>query len=258
MNFNDNEYEGINLKIPYWFYSINKDELKPILDNLQDFFQNKAKSHFHPDNQRNIFELESIDSKKEIVSERYAEDKKRKIEREQYEIDLLAGNIYELCWIRKTADSNIENGVCLVTKDGTNYNFSLEETVTKKYNLSKKVSDKYREIKKDLDIRETVNASKLFRITGNMDYYKQYNISCPESNIKIENLSSDVWNLRLTYSYKAVKVYQKNSRNGKVYYSESQLYYSDDRKCPCFLKGKEFVYLENYSESNYKFKKIKS
>ena len=38
--FNDDEYEGINLKIPYWFYNINRDKLEPILNLLKDSLEN--------------------------------------------------------------------------------------------------------------------------------------------------------------------------------------------------------------------------
>ena len=130
MNFTDEEYEGINLKIPYWFYSVNKENLKPILDNLKDFLENKSLSSFHPDNQRNILELDNIESKKQMLLDKIESEKAAKEKREKYNADLLSGNVYEIAWLKRTASESIERGLRLTTKDGQEYKYSEEEILT--------------------------------------------------------------------------------------------------------------------------------
>lgn len=255
MNFQDEEYEGINLKIPYWFYSINKEELKPLLDNLLDFFDNKALSNFHPDNQRNIRELEDIENKKQIMADRFEADKTAKLKREKYNDDLLSGDVYEIEWIKKTDISNIDGGITFVTKDGVEQYFSTEEIVTSKYSLNQKTIKLYEKLKDNLDIIKTTRMSDLHLIGSHMDYYSSKGMTMPEENIRLENLSADVWNLRLTFSIRTIKVYSKH-KNGKIYYTNSELYFDTEKKCLCFSKGKEFVYLENYKDENFRLRKI--
>lgn len=250
-NFNDDEYEGINLKIPYWFYNINKEQLGPILENLKDFLENKALSHMTLENRRNISELENIESKKQVMLDRFDQEKKRKDELQKQKDDLLNGNVYEIEWVKKSAFINVDNGLHFITKDGKEYDFRTEEIVTKKYGISQKIIKLYEEIKDNLDIDKLYG----FNISGHLTYYQQYGKIIPHENVRLENLSSDVWNIRITYSIKNIKKYEL--RKGKLYYTTKELHKDVETGRPCFYMDKDagFIFLDNYEEKFNKLRK---
>ena len=119
------------------------------------------------------------------------------------------------------------------------------------------VLNKYEELKDNIDIKKC----SFHGIVGVMNYYnrgdsdEKKDIIMPYSHVKLENLSCDCWLIKLTYLIKCVKIYTKH-KNGKIYYTTSELYFDNEKKCLCFMTEGKLVFLENYKESAFEIKKL--
>ena len=251
--FNDEEYEGINLKIPYWFYSINRDKLEPILNQLKDTLENSL-SFMHPDNQRNIFELDNVESKKEIMENRLKRDKQIQKDYLKNQNDKLLGNIYEIIYDKYTSETEIERGLTLILKSGEELNFEEKDIVTNKYSLNSFITSKFNELRNEIDWRKTSYVSDFSLLSNFLTGYNGFRIKAED--IRIGNISSNVWLLKLTFEVKSVKVLFKK-KSGKIFYRTRHLLWSDNLNCYSFDGLDDKIMLDNYTEKNGMFIKNK-
>jgi uncharacterized protein YdhG (YjbR/CyaY superfamily) len=249
--FNDDDYEGLTLKIPYWFYNLNREKLKPALDNLREVLEHSM-SFMHQDNQSNVYELEHIEDKKQVQDEKIkkeAELKKYRIKTEQDKID---GNLYEIGENKYTDAIDIDRGFTFVLKDKTEIRFNEDDMTTKSHNLNATFLKKFDEIRNDIDWEATSFENQLalllYKYTDNNGFTTK-----PE-DITIGNFSSDIWTLRLTFSVRAINFYFRK-RNGNLFYRQCNLEWSKERNCYSFVYGTGRIFLDNYHEKQGRFYK---
>jgi|SRR5665647_776049 len=251
--FNDDQYEGLNLRIPLWFYDINKDKLNPIFQELKITLENSL-SFIHPDNQKNIFELENFESKRQLVNERIKAEKKSNESAEKYQNDLLSGNIFVTGQNRYTDTIEIDKGFTFILKNGEEIEFTEKEMVTSSYSLNSKFTNKAKEITSEIDWLKTSQQNMLSLLYHNLNGQNGFKVKIED--VTIGNFSSDIWNLRLTFSIRCVKYYFKK-KSGKIFYRECNLEWSENENCYSFMNGTDMKSLYEYHESQCKFIKNK-
>lgn len=96
-NFHEDDYDGVVLKIPSWFIKMN--ELEKEFETFKVALHSANKSMYYLDHQRNLYELDNFNNKREIVDK-----KKKEIKENQNKVikrinSLMNGEFYELEWV---------------------------------------------------------------------------------------------------------------------------------------------------------------
>jgi len=98
-NFHEAEYDGVVLKIPSWFIKMNN--LEDAFKNFEQALLSANKSMYYPDHVRNIYELEHIADKTNIVVEAARLKKEAQERYDEHHRKLLSGEVHELCWVNR-------------------------------------------------------------------------------------------------------------------------------------------------------------
>jgi len=159
--FNDNDYDGLVLKIPAFFIELNG--LQPVIDELYNKLNDCRKSMYLPDHLNNLYELENIQTKKEMVKDRKDLEKKAQQRKEERQYKILSGEIYELEWLRQTASLDREY---LIINDE---NIDYDEYMTGKLNVKASF------IKKITPLISTIETLKEFALKNCYPLYNSIN-----------------------------------------------------------------------------------
>lgn len=250
--FQDIEYEGLNLKIPYWFYNLNKNKLKPILDNLHSFLSDEALSKYHPDNSRNIKELEELEefeNKKEISDRLFKEEQELKNKQIKEWDDIKNENIIKIVYVNEIDSCDVENGFTFIFKDETIKELDRNEVVTEKYNIKSSFIKYFNENIDKIDIERTA-------IENRLSFLLQKHNRTKKGDFLLKNFSCDLYNLKLSFSVKSIKKVIKIKDN-KIWFREISLIWNENNNCYGYESGNDIILLNEYEERNWKLVKKK-
>jgi hypothetical protein len=102
--FNDINYDGLVIKMPSFFIDMNG--LQPIMDELYNKLKDCEYSKYLPEHLNNLYELENIKTKKEIINNKKAKELEIAKLKEERQNKILSGEIYELEWLKKNEQLN--------------------------------------------------------------------------------------------------------------------------------------------------------
>jgi hypothetical protein len=94
--FHDEDYDGVVLKIPAIFIFTN--ELQDFIKEIEAKLSDASCCIYHPDHLNNLYEIENMDVKKQMVREKMAERKARETAQMEYSDKINSGEIFELVW----------------------------------------------------------------------------------------------------------------------------------------------------------------
>lgn len=243
----DPSYEGIIVKLPIWFVDINKDELEPILKQLQEFLDKKALSNKHPDVENSVFEIENISKKKE----QYLLDKQRSEERIEKERQkrqaLVRHEILPTFWQTEGSVSDDIDHIYFPLIGGEILTFDKSFFITQKGNETSAGLKKLAEIHDQIDLKKFAIKNGLMDLMSFVSYmpddtnWKQY--------LKLTGFSIGYgWGFRVKYSIMKLKHYTQIDR-----YYDCALRFKEGVLC-YLLEGKE-VSLEEYDLKGLEFRK---
>jgi len=216
--FNDENYDGIMLKLSSWFIKMNK--LEPIIKQLEEELKKCEYSIHHPDHVNNLYELKNFESKQEIIKEKKDKELLVKNKLEEYNQKLESGEIYELeyskyfdsiqfdesLWI--TDPNDPKNIICLATE---------EEWLTNKINIKKQFVE---------NIKSKINTPELLDdfLRLNFPMISELKRTNNILNINLDNLYINN-KMRLSISYTVLCV---KKRTNKKYYTLVKLGLKDN------------------------------
>ena len=233
--FNDSDYEGLVLKIPAFFIELNGLQLA--IDELYNKLNECNKSMYLPDHLNNLYELENMQTKKEMVKKRRDLENKVIQQRKEREAKILSGEMYELEWLKKTA--TIEEEDIRVNDEIICYNEYMTDRLHIKQSFIKKI----------MPLISTFDSLKQFALTNCYSLYNsmQYaNENMIDLNIKFYCTN---YAANMGISYQRLYVKTDYSQTGKYLRYMPQLLIQFPDGCLGIDKGgnmSSFIRLEGY------------
>lgn len=244
--FNDEDFDGVVLKIPLWWIEMN--ELMPEFKRFEEALKTAKKSMYLPEHLNNLHELDFINDKKEVVTHKKEQAEIMANENQKKRDAIYNGEMFELEWVEKHKFLDYE------TVRMEDECFSWDDYMTNKLNIKTAFVNK---IKEQIN---SIGSFKKFALRNCYGLYRDLD-NCNEDLININFSFYPTRNCHIGISYSRLMIksdYKKTKKN--IYFRKDNLCQMPDGCFAIDVGGNEdvrFNRLEGFTKSGiYLTKKL--
>lgn len=242
--FNDENYDGVVLKIPSVFISVN--EIQVHLQTLLSVLENCDKCKFMPDNMNNIYELENYGQKTEIAERNREELRKQNEVKAKRMADIVSGDIVLLEYKKEGIVSNSD-----IVRIGEKV-FDCDDYMTNKLNIKKSFEDAVFFENNSFEKFKTFIKENFGGGWYMVEQSNEITFRWAETSFGIGYNA----NLRCNINVMYTQTVTGKARDGRYKYRNELLQY--DEKGYFVSRGNERHYFEGYEIRNMELRKIKN